>query len=66
MTLIHPFPIAVAMKNVQKDIKKWPQVSPARSKSGFGIEAHNSTTKKARFFNDLYITLLNQSINPVP
>ena len=32
-------PISVAPKKVQKGMRKWPQVIPARSKSGFGIEA---------------------------
>ena len=42
-TLIIAFPIEVAPKNVMKGIKKWPQVIPAKSNKGFGIEAHKST-----------------------
>ena len=30
-------PMSVAPKNVQNGTKKWPQVIPAKSKSGFGI-----------------------------
>ena len=37
--LITAFPIKVAPKNVQNGTKKWPQVIPARSNNGFGIEA---------------------------
>ena len=33
------FPISVAPKNVQNGTKKWPHVMPARSNSGFGIDA---------------------------
>lgn len=42
-------PITVAPKNVQKEIKKCPQVIPAKSNNGLGIEAHNITVKKAFF-----------------
>lgn len=36
-TLIIDFPIHVAPKKTPNGIKKWPQVSPARSNSGLGI-----------------------------
>ena len=35
--LITAFPMRVAPKNVQKGTRKWPQVMPARSNSGFGM-----------------------------
>lgn len=44
-------PSTVAPKKVQKDIKKWPQVIPAKSNKGLGILAHNITVKKAFFYN---------------
>ena len=47
-------PIKVAPKNVEKGIKKWPQVIPARSKSGLGIEAIKNTVTKAYFYKFLY------------
>ena len=34
------FPMSVAPKNVQKGTRKCPHVMPARSNSGFGIDAH--------------------------
>jgi hypothetical protein len=48
-TLITAFPIRVAPKKVANEIRKCPQVSPARSKRGLGIEAKSSTTMKACF-----------------
>jgi hypothetical protein len=35
--LMIAFPISVAEKNLAKGTRKWPQVMPARSKSGLGI-----------------------------
>ena len=50
-TLMIALPMVVALKNVANGIKKWPQVIPAKSKSGFGIDAHNNTVKNACFYN---------------
>ncbi len=36
-------PSAVAVKKVIKGMPKCPHVMPAKSKSGFGMEAHNRT-----------------------
>jgi hypothetical protein len=36
-TLMIAFPTNVEMKKTLNGIKKWPQVIPAKSKSGFGI-----------------------------
>jgi hypothetical protein len=47
--LIIAFPIKVAEKKIEKGIWKWPQVIPARSNRGLGMEAHNNTVKKAYF-----------------
>lgn len=49
--LIIAFPIAVAVKKMKNGTKKWPQVIPAKSNKGFGIEAHNKTVIKACLFN---------------
>jgi hypothetical protein len=46
---MNALPKTVAPKNVQKEIKKCPQVIPAKSNNGFGIDAHNITVKKAFF-----------------
>jgi len=46
-TLIIDFPINVAPKNTPKGTKKWPQVNPAKSNKGLGIEAHNKTVINA-------------------
>ncbi|RMZ99926.1 hypothetical protein BpHYR1_038563 [Brachionus plicatilis] len=43
------FPTSVAPKNVQNFTKKWPQVIPAKSKSGLGIEAHNKMPMNPTF-----------------
>jgi len=53
LTLINAFPMKVAPKKVAKGIKKWPQVKPAKSNNGFGIEAASKTTMKACFFKCL-------------
>jgi len=45
------FPKKVAPKNVQKGIRKCPQVNPARSKRGFGIDAQISTHMNALFYS---------------
>uniref|UniRef100_A0A6B0UHT9 Putative secreted protein n=1 Tax=Ixodes ricinus TaxID=34613 RepID=A0A6B0UHT9_IXORI len=37
--LMMALPIRVAPKKVQKGTRKWPHVMPARSNSGFGIDA---------------------------
>lgn len=38
-TFMMAFPINVGTKNFLKGIRKWPQVIPAKSKSGFGMDA---------------------------
>lgn len=43
------FPMRVAPKKVPKGTRKWPQATPARSKSGFGIDAHRRMPKKPYF-----------------
>ena len=48
---MNAFPVTVAPKNVVKGIKKWPQVIPAKSKRGFGIDAHNRTVRNAFFYS---------------
>ena len=39
--------MAVAKKNVVNGMRKWPHVIPAKSNSGFGIEAQSNTVIKA-------------------
>ena len=56
------FPMKVAVKNVLKGIRKWPQVMPARSKSGLGIEAHAKIVAKPYFYILSYITIFAFSI----
>lgn len=58
LTLIIALPIKVAPKNVANGIKKWPQVSPAKSNNGLGIDAANKTTINACFFKCLYKNFL--------
>jgi len=48
---MNAFPITVAPKKVQNDIKKCPQVMPAKSNKGLGMLAHNNTVKNAFFYN---------------
>ena len=43
------FPIKVAPKNVLKGIRKCPLVIPAKSKSGFGIEAQAKIAQNPYF-----------------
>jgi len=45
-TLMRAFPIKTDEKNVPKGMPKCPQVIPAKSNSGFGIEAKIRTVKK--------------------
>lgn len=45
------FPNTVAPKNVQKEMRKCPQVIPAKSNNGFGIEAQSRTVRNAFFYN---------------
>ena len=49
LTLIKDLPITVAKKKVLKSISKYPQVKPAKSNNGFGIEAINNTVIKEYF-----------------
>ena len=44
------FPIEVAPKNVKNGTPKCPQVKPAKSNKGLGIEAINKTVIKTKFF----------------
>jgi hypothetical protein len=43
------FPMKVAVKNFLNEILKCPQVIPAKSKSGLGIDAHSSIVIKPYF-----------------
>ena len=63
-TFIIDFPIAVAVKKVVNGIKKWPQVIPAKSNKGLGIDAHNSTVMNACFYKLLYISYFNFATVP--
>ncbi len=45
------FPIDVAEKNVMNGIKKCPQVMPAKSNNGLGIEAQSKTVMNACFWS---------------
>lgn len=45
----------VAEKNVLNEIPKWPQVIPAKSNRGFGIEAQSKTVMNPYFYRLLYI-----------
>jgi hypothetical protein len=49
VVLLHALPMAVAMKKVQKGISRCPQVRPARSKRGFGIDAKSMIAKNPPF-----------------
>lgn len=42
-------PMKVAEKNFLKGILKWPQVMPAKSNKGLGIEAHRRIVMKPYF-----------------
>jgi hypothetical protein len=43
-------PIKVAVKNVLKGIRRWPQVIPAKSNRGLGIEAHARIVANPYFY----------------
>ena len=53
-TFIIDFPMKVAPKNILKGIRKCPQVRPAKSNKGLGIEENKTTTIKAWFLRFLY------------
>lgn len=57
------FPINVAKKNFLNGILKCPQVIPAKSKSGLGIEAQSKIVIKPYFSILSYIAILALSIN---
>ncbi len=61
-TLIIAFPMKVAVKNILNGIRKWPHVIPARSNSGFGIEAQAKIVAKPYFYILSYITIFAFSI----
>jgi len=44
------FPIKVAVKNVLKGMRKCPQVIPAKSKRGLGIDAQDRMVQKPYFY----------------
>lgn len=54
-TLIIAFPIKVAVKNFLKGIRKCPQVIPARSNKGLGIDAHSRIVMVPYFCKFSYI-----------
>lgn len=56
--LMTAFPMSVAPKNVQNGTKKWPHVSPAKSNSGLGMEAHANIPKKPTFSTSFCTTTL--------
>ena len=43
------FPMKVALKNFLKGILKWPQVMPAKSKRGLGMDAQRRIVIKPYF-----------------
>lgn len=45
------FPNKVAVKNIENGIKKCPQVIPAKSNNGLGIDAHRKTVMNACFWS---------------
>lgn len=55
----------VAPKNVQKGIKKWPQVIPARSNSGLGMDAQARMPKKPTFSTRVLIQIFVLATNRV-
>jgi len=61
-TFIIDFPMAVAVKNVRKEIPKLPQVIPAKSNRGFGIEAQRRIAINPYFYKLLYIMIFNLDI----
>jgi len=48
-TFIMAFPKKQAPKNVQKGIKNYPQIIPAKSNKGFGIDANKNTVINAYY-----------------
>ena len=65
-TFTMAFPIKHAPKNTPNGIRKCPQRNPARSKSGFGIEASARMTRNAFFYSVLYIRTLSLSMIGIP
>ena len=61
-TLIIAFPINVAVKNFRKEIRKCPHVMPARSKRGFGIDAHKRIVMNPYLYKLSKITIFALSI----
>ena len=53
----------VAVKKVRKGILKCPQVIPAKSKRGLGIEAHARMVPKPYFYMLSYMIILAFSIS---
>ena len=49
-TFTMALPIMVAPKKMWNGIKKCPHAKPAKSNSGFGIDAHSVTTMNAFFY----------------
>lgn len=49
-TLMIAFPMNVGTKNFLKGILKWPHVMPAKSKRGFGIDAHKRMVMNPYFY----------------
>jgi hypothetical protein len=64
-TLMIALPIKVAVKNVLKGILKCPQVIPAKSNRGLGIEAHSSTVMNPYFCSMWKISSLIRSMRGV-
>jgi hypothetical protein len=52
----------VAIKNFLNGILKWPQVIPAKSNSGFGIEAQSNIVTNPYFYILSYMAILALSI----
>lgn len=65
-TFIIAFPINVAPKNVLNGILKCPQVIPARSNRGFGMEAHSNTVINPYFCSIWNIRTLSFSTKGLP
>lgn len=57
------FPIKVAPKKTPKGIKNYPQINPAKSNKGFGIDANRTTTMNAWDFKFLYNQTFDLSNN---
>ena len=62
-TLMMALPMNVAEKKVLKGMRKWPQVMPARSNKGFGMEAHAKIVQKPYFSMLSKMMILARSIN---